>query len=197
MTIGARSAAALSAVLLLGACGGESVRDGVPVIPDEPTGPPIEGEPVTAEDADASFRLTLEVDQDRYRAGQEIDAVATLTYLGPADAVVARGSSSPGLIGFSIRSDDPTIFTGGVFTSDCGTHPMQRDEPVAYRFAKTGSFTPDEPLAPFYEAYFASRELRLPAGTWTIAAAGTWYSGDDCGHVPHDLGASVTVVVEP
>jgi len=35
-------------------------------------------------------------DQDRYRAGQDIRVMATLTYLGPADAIAARGSSNPG-----------------------------------------------------------------------------------------------------
>ena len=74
------------------------VAAGVPTMPDEPTGPLISGDPVTDADADVSFRLTLEADQDRYRAGQEILVMATLTYLGPADAVVARGSSTPGLM---------------------------------------------------------------------------------------------------
>ena len=72
----------------------------VPTIPEEPTGPVIRGDPISREDADGSFRLTLGADQDRYRAGQEIRVMATLIYLGPADAVTARGSSNPGLIGF-------------------------------------------------------------------------------------------------
>ena len=168
----------------------------VPTIPDEPTGPPISGDPVTNEDADASFRLTLEADQDRYRAGQEIDVVATLTYLGPADAIVARGPSNPGLIGFAVESDDPRIRITPAFTTDCGPHEMVRGTAVDYPFEKSGGYSPDEPLAPFYEAYFDSAELRLPAGTWTISAGGSWYIGD-CGDELHELSASVTVVVEP
>src|SRR5690606_39834441 len=130
------------------------------------------GDPVTDEDADASFRLTLEADQERYRAGQAIAVTATLTYLGPADAIVARGSSNPGLIGFSVESDDPDIRISPAFTTDCGPHEMTRDVAVQYLIATSGGFSPDEPLAPLYEAYFASEELRLPAGTWTIAAGG-------------------------
>lgn len=169
----------------------------VPTIPDEPTGPPLTGDPVTDGDADASFRLTLEADQDRYRAGQAIEVMATLTYLGPADAVVARGSSNPGLIGFSVESDDPAIRISPAFTTDCGPHEMTRDVAVEYPLAKSGGYSPDEPLAPFYAAYFASEELRLPAGTWTISAGGGWYVGD-CGRGQlHELGASVTVTVEP
>lgn len=133
-------------------------------IPDERTGPPISGDPVTAEDADASFRLTLAADQGRYRAGQEIGVVATLTYLGPADEIVARGSSNPGL---AVETDDPPIRISPAYTTDCGPHEMTRGVVVEYQLAKSGGYSPDEPLAPFYEAYFGSQELRLPAGTWT------------------------------
>lgn len=168
-----------------------------PRIPEEPTGPLITGDPVAAEDADSSFRLTLEADQDRYRAGQEIGVMATLTYLGPDDAVIARGSSNPGLIGFAVESDDPAIRTNAAFTTDCGAHEMVRGVAVEYPFGKSGGYSADEPLAPFYEAYYASPELRLPAGTWTISAGGGWYTGDDCGDQLHSLNASVTVVVEP
>lgn len=169
----------------------------VPTVPEGPTGAPISGDPVTDADADDSFRLTLEADQDRYRAGQMIEVVATLTYLGPADSVVARGSSNPGLIGFAVESEDPPVRVSPAFTTDCGAHEMTRDDPVEYPFAKSGGFSPDEPLAPFYEAYFDSSELRLPAGKWTITAGGGWYTGEDCGDELHSLSTSVTVVVEP
>jgi hypothetical protein len=168
-----------------------------PTIPDEPTGPPISGQPLTDEDADASFRLTLRTDQDRYRAGQEIQVLATLTYLGPADAVVARGSSNPGLIGFAVESDDPPIRVSPAFTTDCGQHPMSRGVAVEYPLAKSGGYSRDEPFAAFFLDYFDSEELRLPAGTWTISAGGGWYSGADCGDQLHSLSTSVTVVVEP
>lgn len=168
----------------------------VRTIPQEPTGPTISGDPVMEEDSDDSFRLTLEVDQDRYRAGQEIAAMATLTYLGPGDTIVARGSSNPGLIGFAVEGDDPRIRITPAFTTDCAPHEMTRGVAVEYPFAKSGGYSPDEPLASFYEAYFDSSDLRLPAGTWTITAGGSWYVGD-CGDELHQLSASVTVVIEP
>ena len=168
-----------------------------PRIPHEPTGPLISGDPVRAEDVDGSFRLTLEADQDRYRAGQEIGVMATLTYLGQADGIVALGSSNPGLIGFAVEREDIPVGVSPAFTTDCGPHEMRRGVPVEYPLVKSGGFSPDEPLAPFYEAYFASPELRLPPGTWTISAGGSWYTGGDCGDVLHSLGASVTVVVVP
>lgn len=167
----------------------------VPSIPREPTGPLISGDPVSADDADGSFRLTLEADQERYRAGQEIDVLATLTYLGPAQAIVARGSSNPGLIGFGVESEKPLVRIGPAFTTDCGPHEMERGVVVDYPLAKSGGYSPDEPLAPFYVGYFASTDLRLPAGTWTITAGGSWFVGD-CGGELHELSTSVTVVVE-
>ncbi len=96
--------------------------------------------------------------------------MATLTYLGPADAIVARGSSNPSLIGFSVERDDPPLRIGPAFTTDCGAHEMTRGVVVEYPLAKSGGYSPDEPFAPFYAAYFDSPELQLPAGTWTISA---------------------------
>ncbi len=176
----------------------ELVGAGVPTVPEGPTGPEIDGDPLTAEDADGSFRLVLEAEQDRYRAGQEIEVNATLTYVGPADSVVAHGSGS-GLIGFSVASDDfdPPVDTGGAFTTDCRPHEMVRSVAVEYPFGKSGGYSGDDPYADFYRAYFATDELRLPAGTWTISAGGGWYSGADCGDVLHSLETSVTIEVEP
>ena len=166
-------------------------------IPSEPTGPLFTGEPVHAQDSDASFELTLKADQDRYRAGQEIRIGATLTYLGPEDAIVARGSGIPGLIGFAVESDDPAIRISPTFTTDCAPHEMARGVAVDYPMAKSGSYSRDDPNSAFYISYFASPDLRLPAGTWTITAGGGWYVAD-CGVGElHSLSASVTVVVEP
>lgn len=169
---------------------------GLEMIPSQPTGPEISADPVRAEDDDGEFRLTIEADQDRYRAGQPIEVHATLTYLGPAEVARAFGSGS-GLVGFGLRHEELGIVIGSASTTDCRPYDLAREEPVEYPFAKSGGYSPDEPLAPFYEAYFADPELRLPAGTWTISAGAGFYTGADCGDVQHSLGASVTVVVEP
>lgn len=172
---------------------------GIPIIPTQPTGPEITtGSPVSAEDSDGSFRLTLDVGQDRYRAGQVIDVAATLSYLGPAPTVVARGPGS-GLVGFGVNSTEPEILIGSASTTDCAPWPFTRDEVVEYPFLKSGGYAEDDPLAPFYRAYFDTPELRLPAGTWTIGAGTGFYSGDDCGEAfpYHGLTVSVTVIVEP
>lgn len=166
-----------------------------PTIPTEPTGPLIDGSPVTTQDDDGTFRLTLTAGQGRYRAGQAIDVDATLTYLGPHGAIVARGSGNS-LIGFGIESRDLPLRVDPIYTSDCAPHDFVRGEPMRAPFAKSGGFTDGDPFAPFYRSYFASPELRLPAGTWTITAHVSLSIGD-CGEDIHDLSTSIMVVVEP
>jgi len=166
------------------------------IIPDEPTGPALAGDPVNASDTDGVFTLLLEAEQDRYRAGQPLGIDASLTYSGPDDEITALGSGS-GLIGFSVQRTSPAITISAVSTSDCRPYQLTRDAPVAYPFIKSGGFSADDPQASFYEAYFADEQLRLPAGEWTISAGGSFYSGGDCGDDLHELTASVTIIVEP
>lgn len=126
-----------------------------------------------------------------------IDVAATLTYLGPDATIVARGPGT-GLVGFGVNSADPAIMIGPASTTDCAAWPFTRGV-VDYPFVKSGGYAEDDPLAPFYRAYFDTPELRLPAGTWTIGAGAGFYSGDDCGQAfpYHQLTASVTIVVDP
>jgi hypothetical protein len=165
-------------------------------IPTEPTGPELSGDPVGVEDTDGEFTLTLTVGQDRYRAGQLIQAEAILAYDGSQAEAVMRGSSHD-LVGFGLRSDAPPVMIGPAFTSDCGAHPITPGAPLVFSFAKSGGFTPGDPANAFAEAYLAHPELRLPAGTWTIGAGTSFYTGADCGDELHSLSTEVTITVEP
>jgi hypothetical protein len=171
---------------------------GAGLIPAAPTGPVIEGgAPVNGADADQEFRLTISADQGRYRAGQLMDVSATLTYLGPNAGIVVGGSGT-GLIGFALESSEqPALRIDPAGTSDCRPYQMRRGVAVAHPFMKTGGFADEDPLAAFYRAYFASPELRLPAGTWTISAVANFLGSADCDGPQHTLNASVKVVVEP
>jgi hypothetical protein len=171
---------------------------GAGLIPTAPTGPVIEGgAPVNGEDADQEFRLTISADQGRYRAGQLMDVSATLTYVGPNARIVVGGSGT-GLVGFALeRKEQPAFRIEPAGTSDCRPYQMQRGVAVAHPFMKTGGFADEDPLAGFFRAYFASPELRLPAGTWTISAVANFLGSADCDGPEHALNASVTVAVEP
>ena len=165
----------------------------ISVIPDEPTGPVIDGEPVSDEFDDGTYRLVLTAGQDRYRAGQLIDVIATVTYLGPADSWIVRGSES-GLVGFGINSASLPVQISPGFTSACSRYEFTRGVGVDFPFSKLSGFGGPDSVNDLYRAYIASDELRLPAGSWTITAVG---SIGACGDEYHELWASVTVEVEP
>jgi hypothetical protein len=166
------------------------------VIPTAPTGPRLEGTALTGTNDDGRFRLTIHADQDRYRAGQELQVTASLAFLG-AEPEVAVSGSGTGLVVFGVERDQPPIRIGPAGTTDCRPSQLRRDTPMEVSFFKTGGYDPSEPLAPFYESYLFPRELRLAAGTWTISAIASFNEGTDCTGRGHDLQASVRVVVEP
>jgi hypothetical protein len=157
----------------------------------------LSGAPLSDTDDDGVFRLTIHSDQDRYRAGQLIEIGATLTFLGPGETIQALGSGS-GLAGYGLRLAGSSLAIGAAFTSDCAPYAFTRDMPISYPFTKSGGFGDDDPFKAFYESYFASPDLRLPAGTWTITAGAGFGTGADCGDAQgHSLSASVTIVVVP
>ena len=77
---------------------------------------------------------------------------------------------------------DGTIEHGWATTTDCRPHELAPGEPMRRPFAKSGSWSADDPSAEFYEAYFRDPLLRLPPGRWEITAVtGFTAGGDDCG----------------
>lgn len=183
-------------IALLGLSLGACAANGPPSIPIQATGALMSGAPISASDRTDLFRLTLTSDQDRYRAGQVMGISAELTYLGPADAVTASGSGT--LVGFGVASSAAGVNVEPLFTADCARHPFTRDEAVSYRFSKSGSgVASNDPLAPFWRAYFSSPDLRLPSGTWTISAQTTIYPNPDCDGRPTELSVSLKVGIEP
>jgi hypothetical protein len=166
------------------------------VIPTAPTGPLLDGTALTGTSDDGRFRLTIHADQDRYRAGQELEVAASLAFLGVEPEVTVSGSGT-GLVVFGVERDQPPIRIDPAGTSDCRPSQLRRDAPMEVSFFKTGGYDPSEPLAPFYESYLFPRELRLAAGAWTISAIASFNEGSDCTGRGHDLRASVRVVVEP
>lgn len=160
--------------------------------------PPIEAASISATDAMGDFRLDLVVEQDRYRAGQPIQANATLTYLGTDPSVTLWGSGT-GILGIGARQLDGPIDPGGASTTDCVAYELTPDEPMRAEAGKSGGFSADDPLAAFYEAYFADPLLRLPPGRWEISAWASFTAGgDDCGAGNSvALTAPVEITVEP
>jgi hypothetical protein len=166
-------------------------------IPPEPTGPEVTGSPLRSEDTQGSFVLSVEATQDRYRAGQLIEIVATLSYTGAEAEVVALGSGNS-LVVFALEGGDPPVQIDPAYTTDCFPHRVTPTQPLIFPFGKSGSSSPEDPDYAFRQAYFLDQELRLPAGTWTVRASGGFYVGSDCGEGGlHSLEAEVTFTVLP
>lgn len=179
------------AALVLASC----ATGAAPTIPLEPTGSTMSGEPQSTVDNGDSFSLTIRSSKDRYRAGELIGISAELTYLGPEPEL--EGSGSGTLVGFGLKSADGRIKVDPIFTGDCAKHHFVRGEPDRYQLVKSGSSPDGDPMADFYDSYFSSKELRLPAGTWAIIAQTTVYPTDFCDRSPDRLLALVTIEVEP
>ena len=67
--------------------------------------------------------------------------------------------------------------------------------PLAYPFRKGGGYSPDEPNAAFYEAYFDDPEFRLPPGRWEVSALAPLSIGD-CAGQNVSLKATLTLTVQ-
>ena len=138
------------------------------------------------------FELVLRSEKQVYAVDEPMTVGATLVYRGPLDSIDLFGSGSGPLI-FSLEQLDGPIDMQPVLTADCARHTFLRDEVLRKPFAKSGGFSDDEPMAGFWRAFFADRQLRLPAGTWRINASMSLDAGE-CGGQPVRHGASIVVV---
>lgn len=147
-----------------------------------------------ARDADDTFELVLRVGSTRYPANQPIDAVATLSYLGP-DAGMGLVGSGSGLIQFSAKQLDGRLDIAGAGHLDCKPYRIDKGGPLVVPYEKSGGWSADNPDAAFYEAFFKDPIFRLPRGTWRISAAAGFYE-EECAGVQHRLGAELTIFVD-
>ncbi len=180
-----RMRAAIGAALFAAAACGPGPTDGTPA----------PGGIVDSQAQDGAFRVTIHAERPTYRTSEAIGISATLTYAGPEPTVVVLGSGS-GLVGFAVRQLDGHLRMGPAWLQSCRTYSMGRGAAVAVPFVKSGGFVPSDPDGPFWQAFFADKELHLPAGTWQIDAVLDANLGS-CGGEQHPLTASVIVRVEP
>ncbi len=153
--------------------------------------------PVSDRTSGSNFVLQLDVARGGFRAGEAIEPRATLTYTGPEASVPVWGSSS-GIIGFGISTDDARS-AGPGYRDDCKPYAaLVSGRPLEVAFYKSGGYAAKDPNAAFYRDYFADPILRLPTGTWRIAAETRFYMGTAaCAGSPVTLRAVVIVTVKP
>ncbi len=154
----------------------------------------VHPKPVEASATDGTFRLTIRSPQDGYPAFEAIEVAATLEYLGPSASIGATGSGS-GLVGFGIEQVGGAHRILPSWTDDCKPYSLDRGQPVAVEFSKSGGFSEDDPDAGFFKDYFADPVLRLPPGTWRLFAIIDLTLGG-CGGERHQLEAEIVIVVD-
>ncbi len=150
--------------------------------------------PLTAEDVDGPFTLTLELPKATWRASESIEGTMTLRYDGPG-VLPLRGSVG-GILLTSFARADGSLVIGPAADAACGSHDIGPDRPIVSGLEKSGGFSADDPNAAFLNHFFAAPGIELPAGTWTITAYAS-FSEIECGNRPHDLEAAVTIDVVP
>ncbi|HYO44038.1 MAG TPA: hypothetical protein VES19_12640, partial [Candidatus Limnocylindrales bacterium] len=151
--------------------------------------------PVTDAVDDGTLRLALTADRGTYAEGDVIVATATVEYLGPdAELKVFTAHSE---VVFSVTEVGGGRAVAGGTRLSCESHTLTRGVIETYRWAKSGGYSEGDPNDAFAEAYLTSGpELRLPAGTWRLSAAGGGSEGG-CGGLARALVAEVTIVVLP
>lgn len=150
---------------------------------------------VEGTEADAAFAVRIRAESAVYRSGEPIHVTAWLTYAGPKAQEKLVGSGS-GLVHFSWVQQDGGLRQDAIWHTDCQPYSIDRGQPLAVPFAKSGAVLGDGLEAEFWRQYFVDPVLRLPAGRYRIHAI-TGFSVGECGGPEHRLDASVEITVLP
>jgi hypothetical protein len=143
---------------------------------------------------DGLFAIEIRTPRDRYTAAEAIPIFTTFMYLGPDARKAVSGSST--LVTFGLEQIDGPLDMGGGSDSICARYELTARQPIAVPFAKSGGWSNDDPLAAFWRAYFADKDLHLPAGSWRMTASLDAIAAPDCQGQQHRLDASVSFRVE-
>jgi hypothetical protein len=186
MLLSRLATAALLVALAAAACGGNPV-------PSTGAEAPADG-PQVASDVDGRYRLDFALPKRTYTAREPIEGVATLSVLGPGAGRI--GASGGGPIGFAIAEVGGRREMGFASTADCQPFEIGDGSPITSEIVKSGGWSADDPDAAFYEAFFRDPDVRLPLGTWDVAALASFGEGD-CSPNPRDLSARIRIEVVP
>lgn len=143
---------------------------------------------------DGTFGLEIRTPRNRYSVTEAIPIVTNYVYLGPQARTIAGGAQS--LVTFALEQIDGPLDMAGGSDLICVQHQLTARQPVAVPFLKTAGWSNDDPLAGFWRAYLADKELHLPPGSWRITASLDAIMAPDCVGQEHRVDASVAFVVE-
>lgn len=135
--------------------------------------------PVVTTVRDGPFELTITSPKSRYELREPIGVTASLTFRGPEGSVsIAHGHGSP--MAFGVIERVGGLFLTPGWRQSCEPSVLERDVPLERPFAKSGSFSGDDPAASNAEGFFKDPTLVLPAGTWHLYVVADFGVGD-CG----------------
>jgi hypothetical protein len=183
----------LCVAIVVAACAGPPNGSSTPAAPSSSA---AQGSayPVRAEASDGPFQLVFELPAATWQAGQPIDGRASL---GIATGGADVGGSGSGLVGFEFREVGGHLQVGPAWTSDCRQYHLDAGAPLVTEIVKSGGFAAEDPDAAFYRSFFADPLVRLPAGTWEIAAVADFTEGGACDGAQHTMQAPITVTITP
>lgn len=162
------------------------------------SGPPVSPAggatgPVSMTVIDGPFELTMRSAKGRYEVGESVDVVGSLTYRGADSSVmIGHGLGSPMAFGVIERIDG--LFLVPSWRESCVTSVLGRDVPLERPFAKSGSFSGDNPAATDAAGFFEDPTLELPAGLWNLYVVADFGVGT-CGVDRYLMRVDLAIVV--
>ncbi|HUS61259.1 MAG TPA: hypothetical protein VMY34_03615, partial [Acidimicrobiales bacterium] len=149
--------------------------------------------PVVSAVRDGPFELTLTSNRSQYLLGEAIDVKASLTFHGPGGTVtIAHGHGSP--VAFGVVERVGKVFLVPAWRQSCELSALEREVPLVRPFAKSGSFSGDNPAASDAAGFFEDPVLVLPAGIWHLYVVADFGVGD-CGIDRHLLRTDIEITV--
>ena len=149
--------------------------------------------PATSTVRDGPFELTIKSAKSSYAPGEAVDVTASLAYRGPQGSVaIAHGQGSP--MAFGVIERVGGLFLTPAWRQSCEQSVLERDVPLVRPFAKSGSFSGDNPAASDAAGFFEDPTLELPLGTWHLYVVADFGVGD-CGVDRHLLRADLEIKV--
>lgn len=163
---------ALMLMLLPMGCGNASISENE-AVPEQAEAD--RSERIEALSTENDFVLTLHADRSTYSTDEVIHIGATLEYVGQKEKVTIW-HGLPYVV-FSI-TDGADFNVNGIIQTVLTSSTLYKGEQYHFDYVKSGGFDPDAPDGAFWESFFEEKELRLPAGTYTISADGAFYLSD-------------------
>ena len=153
-----------------------------------------EGPPVVATVRDGAFDLTITSAKARYVLGEPIDVTASVTFRGPEGSVsIFHGHGSP--MAFGVIERVGGLFLTPAWRLSCEPSVLEKDVPLVRPFAKSGSFSGDNPAATDASGFFEDPTLVLPAGIWHLYVVADFGVGD-CGQDRHLMRVDLEIGVQ-